>query len=128
MLSSPPKPRPRIRWPLVGRRVVGGSAAIWAGLWSAFAVATTWGEPWEAWLIAGGFAAALWAPVLAAWRWPLVGGLLLAGVGLWSMTFFEGRVAWIALSLPAVVLGAAFVWRGIWGRWRRARSRSARVA
>ncbi len=96
---------------------------LWAGAWSAFAIAGAIGGEWRGYLIAIGFGACVWAPALLAWRWPRVGGAAMAALGVWSWGFFESRSAMVGLSIPAVFFGTAWVLSGIGGAWRRARAR-----
>jgi uncharacterized membrane protein len=49
-------------------------------------------------------------PTLIAFRWPIVGGLVLIGIGLFALGFFDNDVAFIGLSVAAV--GGLFVLDG----------------
>jgi hypothetical protein len=103
--------------------VVGAIASCWAAAWSAFVIASAMGDDWRGHLIAAGFLAAVWAPVIAAWRLPCVGGLALASLGLWGWGFFHSRAALVGLSIPAILHGLAFVTLGVAAAWQRSRSR-----
>jgi hypothetical protein len=50
-------------------------------------------------------------PTLIAFRWPIVGGSLIIGVGLFALGFFDNDVAFIGLTVALV--GSLFVWDGI---------------
>lgn len=50
-------------------------------------------------------------PTLVAFRWPLAGGLLISGVGIFSLAMFGGGVAVIALAI--LLVGLAFLLDGV---------------
>jgi hypothetical protein len=50
-------------------------------------------------------------PSLAAFRWPIAGGALLMGVGLFTTFFFSFSVAWLGLGMA--LIGLAFVVDGL---------------
>lgn len=88
-------------------RIVSRALVVaWAGFWAWFVIAVSLGEPpapplWipAAWLTS------LAALVVACWRWPVAGGALLAGAGIWAGAFFANPWARALLAAPAVVLG-----------------------
>lgn len=108
------------------RLVLISIAIVWALTWSAFVVASVIGEPWRGWVIGAAFCLGVWSLALAAWRRPRVGGLVMAGAGVWAWTFFHSRAAMVGLSMPAILLGLGFFWLGaVDARRRRRASRAA---
>lgn len=54
----------------------------------------------------------LFVVVYIAWKWELVGGVLIVTGGLWSMAFFnafESLIVLFGISLPLIVLGGLFI-------------------
>jgi|GEM_PF-2905312 len=101
----------------------------WALTWSAFVIASVVGEPWRGWVIGAAFCLGVWSLAIGAWRKPRVGGLVMAGVGVWAWTFFHSRAAMVGLSMPAILLGLGFLWLGaVEARRRRRESRAAHPA
>jgi len=85
-----------------------GVLVVWAAFWTWFALAGALspGHGWgEVWIVA--------LPAIAlgaiAWRWPVVGGVLLIGAGVFSAWFFDHTAARLMLALPVVVVGTVLL-------------------
>ena len=83
-----------------------GMLALWAALWLWFAATVVSYEGIIAWQPFA-FMGALIGLSLAAWRWPVVGGALLAVVAASLFSYYDNRSARLLLILPAVVIGLA---------------------
>jgi hypothetical protein len=101
---------------------------LWAGWWTFFAVASEMGEvigrgrPIS--LVPVTFVLALLGSVVVAWRWPTVGGVLFAALGLFlcwaSLFYFHNPPATtcfllLTLALPPFLAGLLLLSDG----WRR---------
>ncbi|MGC9349988.1 MAG: DUF7670 domain-containing protein [Anaerolineae bacterium] len=84
-------------------------------LWTYWGVAEMYHEGWwDAWYNRLPYLipiAVTVIPTLLAFRWPIVGGCLIAGVGVFALFFFGGDVSLIGLGI--VVVGSAFIVDGI---------------
>ena len=49
-------------------------------------------------------------PTLIAFTWPVAGGLIIIGVGVFALFFFSNDVAYIGLAVA--MIGALFIWDG----------------
>ena len=103
------------------------AAGLWALTWSSFVIASVQGEPWRGWVIGAAMCVSVWSLALGAWWKPRVGGLVMAGFGIWAATFFNARAAMLGLSAPAVVLGLGFLLFGVSEARRRRRALRAMI-
>jgi hypothetical protein len=88
----------------------------WAGFWTWFVImASGWESPPPPWWIPTLWLGTLFGTVVAAWKWPLVGGPLLVGVAAATAVFFNSHATRLILSAPALVLGIGF---SLWGWYR----------
>ena len=98
-----------LRWSIRGLLV-----AV-AGFWSVFAALSGMNESvsfWQnlpnaaPWLI-------LFVFVFVAWKWEMVGGILVAAIGgisIFMFDAFEEPFVFIAISLPLILLGGGLIW------------------
>ncbi len=81
----------------------------WAAFWAWFVImASSWESPAPPWWIPAAWLAALLALGFATWRYPLLGGVVLAALGAFSYWYFANSGARALLSLPAIGLGLSF--------------------
>jgi hypothetical protein len=83
---------------------------VWAGFWSWFVIAVTFGEEPAppAWIPLAWFAA-LGALVALCWKRPTLGGLALTLASVWAAISFAHPGARALLAAPAFVLGLGFI-------------------
>jgi len=91
----------------------------WAGFWTWFVLAVSFGEPPPPpWWIPAAWIASLSALVFVGWRWPGIGGAALIAAGAASAAYFDHPGARALLSAPAFALGIA----GLALSWRAHRA------
>ena len=99
---------------------------LFAGLWLLFIIATRWAEGFSAEGLSTLFTrgGGIIVLIIVAWRWPLIGGLLLFLVGL---LFFSGLMPFasgasiatrLILAGPPLILGGLFVAASLFARSR----------
>lgn len=64
--------------------------------------------------------------LVVAWRWERLGGLLFIGLGVlfWLLLARADLIALLLIGLPAIVIGALFLWDGVLRGGRRASQRN----
>lgn len=105
------------------RMVLLVAASVWGAGWSTFVAFGAPGGDWRGLLIAGAFCAAAVCPVLLAWRFPRIGGVVLLLVGLGLAQVVHSRAAMVGAAIPAMALGLGLLLTGVLGARRPRRRR-----